>query len=68
MIIENIDNNDNCLIDYTEFITSCVDTNKILSNEKLQGIFDCFDVDHSGILDFNDMKKAFAKFGQDIAD
>ena len=44
-LIDNIDNNDNRLIDYTEFITSCIDIDKVLTDEKLNAIFDCFDVD-----------------------
>lgn len=47
-LIENIDNNDNSQIDYTEFITSCIDIDKVLTKEKLSAIFDCFDVEHTG--------------------
>jgi Ca2+-binding EF-hand superfamily protein len=47
-LIENIDNNDNSQIDYTEFITSCIDINKVLTDDKMNAIFDCFDVDHTG--------------------
>ena len=67
-LIDNIDNNENRLIDYTEFIASTVDINKICTDEKLSAIFDCFDVDHTGILTFETIKKAFTKFGKDIPD
>lgn len=47
-LIDNIDNNDNTQIDYTEFIASTMDVKKILTEEKIHAIFDCFDVDHTG--------------------
>lgn len=34
-IIENIDYNDNCHIDYTEFLTTCIDISRILTDDKL---------------------------------
>jgi len=68
LLIDNIDNNDNRMIDYTEFITSCIDIEKVLTEEKLNAIFDCFDVDHTGIITFDTIKRAFTKFGREIPD
>lgn len=67
-LIDNIDNNDNTQIDYTEFIASTIDLGKVLTVEKIQALFNCFDVDHQGQINACSIKSAFTKFGRNIAD
>ena len=67
-LIDNIDNNDNTSIDYTEFMASTIDLNKVLTEDKLQALFSCFDVDHTGHITAQSLKSAFTKFGRVIAD
>lgn len=52
LLFENLDNNENRKIDYTEFIMSTIDLDKFLTDDKINAIFNCFDIDHSGSLNF----------------
>ena len=45
-----------------------MDLEKLLTKEKLQAIFNQFDIDHSGKINFQDIKVAFTKFGRDLPD
>ena len=47
-IISRVDYDLNTQINYSEFIAATIDLNKVLTKEKLQAIFNQFDVDHSG--------------------
>lgn len=67
-LFENLDNNENNKIDYTEFIMSTIDLDKFLTEDKINAIFNCFDLDHSGSLNFLSIKNAFTKFGKEISD
>jgi Ca2+-binding EF-hand superfamily protein len=39
-----------------------------LTDDKINAIFNCFDLDHSGSLNFTSIKNAFTKFGKEISD
>lgn len=47
-IISRVDYDLNTQINYSEFIAATIDLKKVLTKEKLQAIFNQFDVDHSG--------------------
>lgn len=52
LLFENLDNNENRKIDYTEFIMSTIDLDKFLTDDKINAIFNCFDINHTGSLNF----------------
>ena len=43
-LIQNIDNNSNVKIDYTEFLVATIDLKNIVTDELLASLFSCFDV------------------------
>jgi Ca2+-binding EF-hand superfamily protein len=47
---------------------STIDLDKFLTEDKINAIFNCFDIDHSGSLNFQSIKNAFTKFGKEISD
>ena len=49
-IMKEIDTNMSGDIDYTEFLSACMDYNKCLSKENLEDAFKLFDRDHSGTI------------------
>ena len=57
MIMEKLDLNNNGTIDYSEFVIANVDAQKLLQEDKLKEAFDLFDVDHSGEITIDELKK-----------
>ncbi len=55
--MEKLDFNNNGSIDYSEFLIANIDTNKLLNEEKLKEAFELFDVDHSGTITTDEIKK-----------
>ena len=55
-IIERLDQDQDGMIDYTEFLVSCSERQKNLSLEKLEIAFNMFDVDRSGTISAEEIK------------
>lgn len=47
-IIDQIDENGDGEINYSEFITATIDTKDLLTDQRIEAIFQSFDVDNSG--------------------
>ncbi len=56
-IMEKLDFNDNGNIDYSEFLIAHMDSSVMLQDDKLKEIFNLFDVDHSGTITAEELKK-----------
>lgn len=54
-----MDFNSNAVVDYTEFLTACVNKTKILTEENLQKAFNIIDKNNNGRLDKKELKQAF---------
>lgn len=67
-MIDEIDFAGNHKINYTEFIAATIETSQFLSDQRLQSIFDTFDVDRSGYITPANIKDAFSKMGREISD
>lgn len=66
-IFQMVDTDHNGSIDYSEFVTACINKEKILSKERLRNAFNMFDKDNSGGIDTDELKIIFKNSG-DIAD
>lgn len=67
-LIQNIDNNSNVKIDYTEFLVATINLQAIVTDELLASLFSCFDIDHTGGITVQSTKDAFNKFGKSVTD
>lgn len=67
-MIDEIDFAGNHKINYTEFIAATIETSHFLNDQRLQSIFDTFDVDKSGFITPSNIKDAFSKMGRMIKD
>ena len=69
-IVENLDYAHNEKINYTEFMAASIDVRQIVSKDedKLAAIFNQFDIDNSGQITRENLKKAFSKYGREITD
>ena len=54
-----VDTDGNNCIDYSEFVTACIDRKKFLSMKRLQQAFKMFDNDGSGGIEIAELKKVF---------
>jgi len=63
-IMEKLDFNGNGTIDYSEFLVCHLDSSQILQEEKLQELFNMFDVDHSGTITADELKKVLGRNSQ----
>ena len=59
------DADQNGLIEYSEFLTACMNWSKTLSLEKLEAAFDSFDQDGNGNIDLEEIK---TMLGSDMND
>ena len=59
IVFRNLDLDNSGEISYNEFLTSVIDSQKILTEDRLKKAFDMFDKDGSGALDFNEIKVYF---------
>jgi calcium-dependent protein kinase len=67
-IISNLDSANNKKINYSEFLAATVDVTKILTQPRLDSLFNTFDMDQTGQLTEKNIKDAFTKFGRDVTD
>ena len=67
-IIKELDFAENKRINYSEFIAATINVQEYLSEERLQAIFNQFDIDNSGKITKANMKQAFTKYGREITD
>lgn len=56
-LIKSLDTNKNSKIDYSEFMVIVTKAYKLSSNQTLSSIFDMFDIDKSGYVEFSEIKK-----------
>ena len=61
--MEKLDFNGNGTIDYSEFLVCHLDSSQILQEEKLREIFNLFDVDGSGTITADELKKILGRDG-----
>ena len=59
IVFSNLDLDNSGEISYNEFLTSVIDSQKILTEDRLKKAFDMFDKDGSGALDINEIKVYF---------
>lgn len=65
-IIAELDFAENKRINYSEFIAATINVSEYLTEERLQAIFNQFDIDNSGKITKANMKQAFSKYGREI--
>jgi len=58
-----VDTDNNGSIDYSEFVTACINKKDILSKERLRNAFRVFDKDDSGGIDLDELKEVFKMTG-----
>jgi len=58
-ILQECDADKNGTIEYSEFLTACINWRTALSLEKLEAVFDSFDQDGNGTIDLNEIKALF---------
>lgn len=58
-ILNEIDNNKNATLDYTEFVVAATNRKEILSNDKIRSCFQIIDTDRSGKISVDELKKLF---------
>jgi len=67
-IIDELDYAKNHKINYTEFIAASINVSSFLTEEKLDSLFNTFDVDGSGKITEQNIKDAFSKFGRVVSE
>ena len=65
-LIEEVDFSGNQKINYSEFLAATIQADEVMTQERLQSIFNTFDVDRSGFITAQNIKDAFSKFGREI--
>eukprot|EP00347_Sterkiella_histriomuscorum_P018781 403344202 len=55
-ILTNVDLNRNGTVDYSEFLSATMQTQELLTNEKLQAAFNLFDIDQNGRITIEEIK------------
>jgi len=66
-MISEIDFAQNKKINYTEFLAATIDADEYMTDTRLQGVFNTFDVDNSGSITTDNMVMTFSKIGQEIS-
>ena len=67
-IMEKLDFNNNGTIDYSEFQIAQLDVNKIIQHDNLLEVFNLFDLDHSGTITVDEIKKILGGGSADAID
>lgn len=65
--MDQVDNNNNHVINYTEFIAATINPDMLNDEHRLKGLFNQFDVDNSGEISILELVQAFSKFGRNIS-
>jgi len=55
-ILAQVDMNNNGVVDYSEFLVANLQSNELLTNEKLQAAFNLFDIDGDGRITLEEIK------------
>lgn len=58
-IISSVDTNSNEVVDYTEFLTACVNKSKILTDKNISEAFKMIDKNGDGKLSLDEIRSAF---------
>ena len=66
-IVKEIDYTEDGLINYTEFLAATINQEKFLTEDRLQAIFNSFDLEGDGHISVENLKVAFSKFGRDLS-
>ena len=66
--MDKFDFNGNGTIDYSEFLIANIDLDKLMQEEKLKEAFDLFDLDHSGTITIDELKKILGNGGASEGD
>jgi Ca2+-binding EF-hand superfamily protein len=56
-LFEKMDFNNNGTIDYSEFLITHLDPAKVINEERLKEVFNMFDIDKSGAITVDEIKK-----------
>ena len=56
-LFEKMDFNNNGTIDYSEFLITYLDPAKVINEERLKEVFNMFDIDKSGAITVDEIKK-----------
>lgn len=67
-ILFELDHNKNNEVNYTEFLSATLDLEKILTPEKINQLFNCFDLNVDGEIKMKEIQTAFTKFGKELSD
>lgn len=67
-IMAACDSDGNGFIDYSEFLTAGLNWKQSLNNTRLQAAFDAFDLDHSGYITVDEIKKMFGGQNEGVGD
>lgn len=67
-IIKQLDFAENDKINYSEFISATINVQDFLTQERLEALFNTFDVDNSGGITRANLKLAFSKFGREVGE
>ena len=66
--MDKLDFNGNGSIDYSEFIIAHLDITKLFQDEKLKEVFTLFDIDHSGSITADEIKKVLGRASNEVED
>jgi calcium-dependent protein kinase len=67
-IMAACDSDGNGYIDYSEFLTAGLNWKQSLNNTRLQAAFDAFDLDHSGYITVDEIKKMLGGQNEGVGD
>jgi len=67
-IINEVDYAQNKKINYSEFIAATIKVGEFLTEERLQALFNQFDVDESNHITKQNIKDAFTKLGKEMSE
>ena len=65
-IFSSSDDPNKLTLSYSEFIICCMNIKNIINKDKLKHAFNYFDIDNSGVIDFNDVRNAMLRYGKKV--
>ena len=66
-MMSEIDFSNNQKINYTEFLAATINADTYMTDTRLEGLFNTFDIDNSGAISVENMRMTFSKIGQEIS-